>query len=200
MTIYLVKVKCVYGSADTFINTHHYEFPFATPSVGDLQSLVNLIDGAYKTRLQARYSPLASLGNYEVRRVDLPNLPSLPFSATAGSWVGTAAGNSLKPDNAALTIFKAIAPFPRSSRTYHFPMTVAANTADGTVIAGVITNCQEWADDLLTLPNISGNAVEKVAVKYTGTPRSVTDENDLEFSTTSNIWYKQTSRRYGKGS
>jgi hypothetical protein len=199
MTIYQIVAKGDIENADQVRNVHHYEFPGYTPNTSELQEAVDAIDAAYKTNLQSFFATTVSINAYDVRRVDVPDLPSDETPATAGGWVGGNAVSHLPNQVSALVTFKAPTVFPRSSRAYMFPFTEADNITGGIISTGLLVALADWGSAMLSLAITGQTAAAKVAVKYTLTPPRVTAWNTIDTVTVSNVWATQRRRRKGVG-
>lgn len=199
MTIYQITVKATFDNTTELRNIHHYEFFGYTPTTSQLQEAVDAIDTAYKTNLQSDFSLEVTFTGYEVRRVDVGNLPTADFQATAGSWSGTNASDPLPTQLAALVTWKGITVFPRTTRSYMFPFTETANTNQGILLASQITRLETFANAMLTLAITGDVDADKQAVKYGGDPRAVIDANDVLNVVVSPIWATQRRRRIGVG-
>ena len=198
MSIYQVVVKAVTGSTQ-LRNIHHYEFFGSVPDTATLQELADGIDAAYKSNLQANYHTSVQFYEYGVRRVDVGNLPEIPYQATAGAWFGQETSQKLPNQLSALVTFKAQTAFPRTTRTYHFPMGEDSNDAGGVIVAAQITALEAWGNDMLTIDVTTGIDPDKVAVEYSGTPRVVTANNDVELVSATEVWATQRRRKVGIG-
>lgn len=199
MAIYQVVVKASEGAGDQYRNVHHYQFFNTVPSTTALQELVDGIDAAYKTNLQANISDSVTFDAYDVRRVDLGDYPTIEYVATNGTWSGTNTNDPLPHQVAALVLFKALTPYPRSTRTYLFGFTEGGNASNGRIESGLVTNLEDWADDMFTIETEETFDPDKVAVQYGGDPRVVVDENDVTQRTVRAVWATQRRRRRGVG-
>lgn len=199
MSIYQIVVKGDLNDDSQLRNVHHYDFPSYVPNTTEIQEAVDAIDGYYKTRLQAIFSDNVDFEAYDVRRVDLANLPAVQFVATAGSWSGSSAIDQMPAQVSALVTFKAQTVFPRTSRAYLFPFTENVSTNDGRILSSTLTSMLNWGLDMLTLPITGQTDAVKVAVKYTGTPPVVTSSNAISTVSTHNNWATQRRRRPGVG-
>ena len=180
-------------------NVHHYEFAGYVPSDTELQEFVDNFDSALKTRLQSRIKSNASVDAYDVRRVDVGDLPTVEFIPTAGAWNGTDTGNLLPSQCAALITFKALTPFPRSTRTYVWGLTANALAAGGLVGSGTVTDLTNFGNDILEISVTGQLNPDKVAVAYSGDPRAVTSWNEVTNVTVTDVWATQRRRRRGVG-
>lgn len=199
MSIYQIVVKAEDQNTNQYRNVHHYEFFGYVPSDTELQEAIDAVDSAYKTNLQSVIDNDFDIYAYDVRRVDLGNLPTIEFTATAGSWSGTNTGATLPHQVSALITFKALTTFPRTSRCYLFGFTEDSNTTAGRVEATTITAIDAFGDDMLSLTITGQIDADKVAVTYGGTPRVVTDENDVTQHASKVNWATQRRRRSGVG-
>lgn len=199
MSIYQVAVKAVMDSSEDYRNIHHYEFFGYVPDDTQLQEFVDGIDSAYKTYLQASIHSGLEVVAYDVRRVDIGDQPTIEYVATGGSWNGTASGAPLPFQIAALVTFKALAAFPRTTRTYMFPSSVNAVTSVGNIGSGTVTALENWGNAMLEIAITGALNADKQAVQYGGTPRTVTDANDVTIVMANPIWATQRRRRRGVG-
>lgn len=199
MSIYQVVVKGLLQSSGALRNITHYTFPDYDPDSTEKQAFVDEFDSKFKNRLRAHFHPNVQVASYGLRRVDTGNLPEEQIVPTAGAWVGTSAGNQLPEMNCVMVTWKAAAAFPRSQRSYLFPMSVGAVTADGGVLAAVLTNANLWGTDARTIVVTGAASALKVAVQYSGTPRVVTSFNVVTSSATAGRWRTQRARRLGVG-
>lgn len=199
MTIYQVVVKARNVHGDEFRNVHHYEAP-AVLSNAEKQEVADTMSEDYRTNLQNAISTQFTFYGVDIRQVDIPNLPAVEYTPTAGAWDGTQASENLLPtQNSALVTFKAQTAFPRSTRSYLWGFTEAANTNTGIIDASVITALEAWRDDVETLVIPGPTTLTKVAVKYEGTPRAVTSANPVEGVSVTARWATQRRRRFGSG-
>lgn len=199
MSIFQITVKGRDSSNNEFRNVHHYEFPFYVPDSTALQEAVDAIDAAYKSNLQSQFSSNITFYAYDVRRVDIGDQPTIELTATGGAWAGTAADNKLPNQVSALCTFKSLTAYPRTTRTYHFPMTEGTNSASGALAATTQGLIEDWAADMLSLDITGQLDADKCAVKYGGDPRVVIDNNDVQVIKVGLIWATQRRRRSGVG-
>ena len=200
MTIFQIVAKARDTEASEFRNIHHYSFFNYTPDSTQLQEAVDALDAAYKTELQATYHDDIEFYAYDVRRVDIGNLPGIEYVPTAGTWFGTQGTDRMPNQMAALVTFKTQTDYPRSTRNYMFPFGESANNALGRVTAATITQLTDWGEAILSLDITGGLDADKTAVEYGGTPRAVTDFNDVNIVSTTNVWGTQRRRKPGVGS
>lgn len=180
-------------------NIHHFEFPGYTPSTTELQEAVDAVDAAYKSNLQNAFVNDNVIYGYDVRRVDIGDQPTAEYNATAGDWVGSSAVDPLPPTVCGLVTWKAATAFPRTCRSYLFPVSTASNSNLGQPGSAFDTSMTSFGQDLLTLAITGQTDAVKVAVSYGGTPRAVVDSNAVTNVTTSNKWQTQRRRNYGVG-
>lgn len=199
MSIYQIVIKAVDNFATQYRNIHHYEFFNYVPDGTQLQEFVDNVDAAYKSNLQGDISEDHDIYAYDVRRVDVGNLPSVQYIPTAGAWSGTDTSGELPHQVALLVTFKAETVFPRSSRTYLFGMCEGNNSVNGRASSTVISNAEDWAADMLEIEITGALNADKQAVQYGGDPRAVTDNNDLTTYSVNSIWATQRRRRTGVG-
>ena len=199
MSIFQVAVKGSLGTGIQLRNIHHYEFFGYTPDATILQEFVDNLDAAYKTNLQALFANEVTVRAYDVRRVDVGNLPAVEFVPTAGAWSGTETANNYPAQVSVLVTFKAPTAYPRTTRTYLFPMSVDQATINGDPAAGTITACNAWADAMFTIDVTGAIDPDKVAVKYGGDPRVVIDSNDVLTRIVNPVYSTLRSRKPGVG-
>lgn len=199
MTVYQIVCKARFGTATELRNIHHYEFFGYTPDTAELQEAVDAIDTNYKSNLQSDFVNDISFYGYDVRRVDVGDLPTVEFTATAGTWSGTNVNDPLPTQVSALVTWKAPTTFPRTTRSYLFPMGEIANDSSGNIAAAQITRNAAFGDDMRTLSITGQIDADKVAVQYGGTPRAVTAHNDVLSVVAAPIWATQRRRRPGVG-
>ena len=198
MSTYQIVVKALTGGTQ-LRNIHHYQFFQYVPDAAQLQEAVDAVDAAYKSNLQAELHSSVQVYAYDVRRVDLPDLPTIEYQATAGGWFGTETSTKMPNQVSALVTFKAQTAFPRTTRTYHFPMGQDQNTAGGVIAAATLANLEAWAADMLTLDITGALDADKSAVRYASDPRIVVESNDVELYTVTNVWATQRRRKIGIG-
>lgn len=199
MTIYQIVAKATYNNADEYRNVHHYEFAGYDPTVAEMQEAVDALDAAYKTNLQQSYPTALKVYAYDTRRVDVADMPTIEYIATAGLWNGTNVAQGLPTQVAALSTFKATTAFPRTSRTYHFPFTEAANEDGGQVSGAAQFLMLGWATAALELTVTGQLNADKVTVRYGGDPRIVTDWNEVTLTTANPRFATQRRRKIGVG-
>lgn len=199
MSIYQIVAKAVWRSASEMRNVHHYEFAEDPPTNAKLQEAVDELDAAYKDHLQGSFPNDLNVYAYDVRRVDLPNLPTAEFIATLGAWSGSSAVDPMPAQLAALVTFKSPQEYPRTSRAYMFPVTETQNDANGQVSDTLVTNLGIWAARIIQLTVATGTNPDKQAVQYGGTPRVITANHDIETFKVSKEWATQRRRRVGVG-
>lgn len=199
MSIYQIVTRAVLDSVDQYRNVLHYEFPGYVPQAADLQAAVDAIDTTYKNRLQALFPLTLSFQGYDVRRVDTPDEPTQFVSPTGGGWAGSDTAQTLPPQTSLLVTFKAPTTFPRTARSYLFPLTEEWNASNGRVVAGALANALSWGTELLALAIPLQPDAVKVTVRYGGDPRVVTASNVLTTVRVASRWATQRSRRPGEG-
>lgn len=198
MSVYQVVVKGSYPG-NQLRNIMHYTFPDYIPNSTELQEFVDGLDSDYKTSLQTYFHTSVTFSSYELRRVDVANLPSTELTPSAGSWSGNGAADRLPMQNCLLVTAKAPTVFPRTVRTFMFPMTENDNTGSGQPSSTVQSAGLNWGGNILTIP-ITGQAdALRVAVKYTGTPRVVSSFNVVQTVVVSGNWATLRSRKAGVG-
>ena len=181
------------------MNIHHYE---TTNPLNSSQE-DELVDG-----IDAVYGGLDTVNNsmdddwgvnaIDLRRVDLPDLPSVrivPTSPTEGDAVGN---NAIVNQASLLVSFSARTTKPRRGRSY-LPGFHSARLNDGGTFDADATNAAAtWANAILNIA-LTGDSAVKVAVTYTGDPPRVTAWNPLtDFSVNGNPAI-QRRRRLGQG-
>lgn len=199
MAIYQVTVKGTLSGSGALRNVAHYLFPDYDPDSTQKLAFVNELDSKIKNRLQTLFHTGVQVNTYGMRRVDSPNQPEIDVTPTAGAWFGTLAGNQLPEMNSALVTWKAFAQFPRTTRTYMFPFSVAASTSTAGLTAGALTQLNSYATDMLNIVVSGAATAQKVAVKFTGTPRVVTSFNVVTAAAVAGRFRTQRRRRLGVG-
>lgn len=199
MSIYQLVVKADYNDAIQLRNIHHYEFSGYVPDATQLQEFVDGVDAAYKSNLQTIFNQLVDFNVYGVRRVDIGEQPEDEVVATAGGWTGQNTANSMPTHLAAIVSFKAPTAYPRSCRTYLFPFSEDTNDANGTLTAGAMVSMVNWGDDMLEIAITAGSNAVKVAAEYAGTPRVVSDSNQVVTVTATQTWGTMRKRKPGIG-
>ena len=199
MSIYQIVTKGRDSSGNQFRNIHHYEFFGSVPDNTTLQELIDGIDAAQKTRLQSLVANTITYYAFDVRRVDVGDLPTIEMVPTAGAWTGSLSAAVLPYQVAAIITWKALTAFPRTTRAYIFGLTENASTTDSRLEAGVVAALTNLGNDLLTINVTTGIDPDKVAVEYGGDPRAVVDSNDVSVVMVSPFWGTQRRRRPGTG-
>ena len=199
MAIYQIVVKGTFQTTDQLRNVFHYDFPDGVPTTAQIQTAIDYIDVVLKTNIQAVMVNDVNIYAYDVRRVDVGNLPAVEFLATAGAWSGSSAVDPMPSQLSALITWKAQTVFPRSTRMFCFPFSENANSSSGLVEAATQTTLETMATALQTVTVAGITDPIKVAVKYTGTPRAVTSFNTVTENNASAVWATQRRRRLGTG-
>ena len=199
MSIYQIVTKGRDSESNEFRNVHHYEFFSYVPTTVQLQEAIDAIDTAYKSNLQLQFDSGVEFYAYDVRRVDLGNLPTVEFQPTAAAWFGTAAGDRIPNQVAALCTWKAQTTFPRTTRSYLFPFGEGSNNAIGRWQTSTLTDIIDFGDDMLELVITGDLNADKQAVEYSGTPRIVSSANDVTEVVVTNKPATQRRRRPGVG-
>lgn len=199
MALYQLVVKGNSSDGNQLRNVHYYNIAGSTLDAAQQQELVDAVDFVYKSLLQSIFSDNVAIYAYDVRQVDLPDLPAIEYIATDGAWGGTENSDQLALQLCALTTFKSQTVYPRSSRTYHFPLTEFSNSGDGRLDPTSQTIFGAWADAMLELPIIGGINPQKATVKFGGDPRVVTDFNILQSNITARNFATQRRRKRGVG-
>jgi len=199
MSIYQVVAKGLAFNTDQLRNVHHFEFPSAVPDNPDLQALVNGLDTAYKFNLQDFFHDEIEFYAYDVRRVDVADLPSVEFIAGGEAWFGTANDDALPAQVSALVTWKTTTAYPRSTRAYLFPFAAGKLSAGGLIPTINMADIEAFAGDVLNITAPGAVDPIKVAVKYGGTPRVVTDSNEVTSYIVSRNYATQRRRKAGVG-
>lgn len=180
-------------------NVLHYEKSDGAADMATIQEAVDALDGMYKTHLRALFHTQVTVYAYDVRRVDVGDLPTFNIVPTAGEWAGTNGADPMPFQVSGLITWKANAPFPRTTRTYLFPFGEGYNSTGGKLAAIAVTPMTNFANAAMTIPIAAGIDWDKVAVKYGGDPRVVVDQNEVETFSITNVWATMRSRRPGYG-
>lgn len=200
MSIYQIVTKAVYQATDGYRHVAHYEFPAYVPLVADIQDAIDDLDAAYKARWQTVFTDDIVLEGYDVRRVDIADQPTIGYVGPNNPWAGTNVGDCNVPQSALLCTFKALTTFPRTTRTYMFPTNSGTLSAGGRVDAATTIVLNAWGADVVQLLVVGDTDAQKVAVKYTGTPPTVTSSNQVTIVTSSSNFSTLDSRKSGVGS
>lgn len=199
MSIYQIVVKGLLNGSGQLRNVMHYEFPGYTPNDTELQSFVDNLDDDFRDYLEPLYASTVALTGYGVRRVDIGDQPEFEFIPTAGTWVGDDAGTQLPPQVSAMVTWKAPTAYPRTCRSYLWPMTESGNSTAGSIEATYRTAIFGWATDSMTVVVAGQSSAQRVAVEYGGDPRVVTAANVVETASNLATWRTQRRRRLGVG-
>lgn len=199
MSILQIVVKARLGTSTELRNIHHYDFLSYVPDLTQTQEAVDAIDDAYYTHLRGLFNDQVVVYEYDVRRVDVGDQPTLTVESTRGNWSATGAAENLPSILAALCTFKAFTTFPRTARTYLFPMTEGQNSASGDLEPTTVEAIEDWADDMMTLDITGAADADKVTVAYGGEPRIVIINHSLTSKTVNPRWSTMRSRRGGVG-
>ena len=199
MSIYQVVTRGQLGGVSILRNVAHYEFAGYVPSASEIQEFVDGLDDTYKTHLRSSFHTYVTIQGYGMRRVDVADQPESVVVPTNGSWAGTNATNMLPAFCSLLVTFKATTTFPRTTRTYLFPMGVSMNGVGGDPTATALANAGSWAASVLEISITGQTDADKVAVRYSGDPRAVTDENDVTSWLANPLWSPLRSRKTGVG-
>lgn len=179
MSIYQIVTKARDTSQNEYRNVQHFEFPGYVPSNTEIQDAIDDLDTSYKANLQTLIRVNVEFYEYDVRRVDVGNLPAIPFQPTAGGWFGTNNANLLPRQVAPLISFKSLTAYPRNARTYLFGFTEDSSAAGGTLEPTSKAAIEQYAFDSGSL-NVNGNTnALRQAVQYGGTPRVVVANNEV---------------------
>lgn len=199
MSIYQIVLKGQTNDDIQLRNVHHYEFASYVPTSAQLQEAVDELDSAYKDALQAHFTDNCDFNAYDVRRVDVGDLPTIELIATAGAWSGSSTVDPNPSQLAAMCTWKAPTVYPRSTRSYLFPFTTDLVNTIGRIDATVVGDIEDFASDAASLVITAGADAVKVAVEYGGTPRAVTDSNQVETFVVTNVYRTQRRRTAGVG-
>lgn len=199
MTIYQIVTKALFNTTEEFRNIHHYEFDAGDPSTTEMQAFIDEFDGELKTHVQAYFSSLVSVYAYDVRRVDVGDLPTIEYIPTAGAWNGTDTSDPLPPQNAAMVTWKALTAFPRTTRSYMFPFTGGSTSSEGIMTGTARTALQTWANAIIFITPSGGMDGDKICVEYGGDPRAVVAHNDVATVTVKAVYRTQRRRTYNVG-
>lgn len=199
MAIYQVVCKARSPLPTEFRNVHHYDSGAVVLDTAQQQLLANTIDDDYKSNLQAVLSTSIEFYAYDIRRVDIASLPAIEYVPGAGVWTGSAVGDKLPEQIAALLTMKAQTTFPRTTRTYLFGFVESENGSSGSIASNLLSAINLWAADVQTLTITGPITLAKVAVKYTGSPPAVTAFNEVFPSPAGSSWATQRRRRRGVG-
>lgn len=199
MSIYQFVVKGSLSDGTELRNVLHYEFTGYTPNTTELQEAVDDLDDHYKSNLQSYFTDNLTMGEYEVRRVDIGDQPASDFTVTGGTWAGSNVSDQLPAQLAVLVSGSSGTAFPRTVRSYLFPFTSANITGDGLVLAAARTAAGAWGTDSQELAITGQLNANRVAVKYGGDPRAVTDSNQIKTASGKSKFATQRSRRLGVG-
>lgn len=200
MSYFSVVAQFQFAGAEDQFNVHYFEFPEYIPTAPQIQEAIDGIDDAYKL-LQTRFAADVDLLGYDVRRIDVANLPSAIYTPTAGLWSGTAAGASLPSFCSVLVTFRSFTTYPRTARTYLPSFAVGSSAAQGAVSSAAITQVAGWATAIQIQPISGANDVIKQTVRFTtGTNRIVDLANDLTSYTIASEYSPLSKRKRGEGS
>lgn len=199
MSIYQATLVGESPGPNALRNIHHYEFPGYVPTAAELQEFVDGLATAYAGVI-AHMADDITLSSFEVRRVDVGDLPTEEI--TPDGWPvtgGSAASAMLPPQVAALVTWKAPTTFPRSTRTYLFPFAASVLSPTGTIALAARTAMEVFAADLEEIEVTGQVDAQKVAVQYGGDPRAVVASNIVFATPIDSVFATQRSRRYGVG-
>lgn len=199
MSIYQTAVRGELDTGDQLRNILHYEFPSYIPTAAELQELVDELLTSYENRLQSLLPTEITIVGVDVRRVDIGDQPTAFIVPTGGAWAGTNTNNLMPSTTAVLVTAKAPTTFPRTARTYLFPMTSEALATDGRVTAATLANALSWGSETLAIAITGQPDAQRVTVRYSGDPRVVTASNTLTTVRVASRWATMRSRRLGVG-
>lgn len=200
MSVYRVTVKTTFNGTDDQFNVHHYEFPNYVPDDTELQEFVDNMGAAYFNRLETLCPSQLTFNSIECRRVDQANLPSADLIPDTWPDTGNNGGGCLPPQCSAMLRFTAPVAFPRTARVYLPLFGKTAAGAVGDVGGAALALCDALALDLEQISVTGQVDAQKVAVKYTGTPRVVTVANVVFAQSTRGTFQTQRRRTPGVGS
>jgi len=199
MSIYQVSVNGLLQGSGALRNIVHYEFEGLVPDATQRQTFIDNLDAAYKLDLQSHFANTVAVANYGLRRVDIGDQPEQLVTPTAGGWVGGSGGEQLPESLSAIITWKAFSTFPRTTRSYLFPMTEPDNTATGGIAAVVLSDLNDFAANAITITYDTGVTARKVAVRFGGAPRVVVASNPVTSFAVAGRWRNQRRRRLGVG-
>jgi len=199
MPIYQIVVRGLLQGSGALRNIHHYLYDGDPLTQTEMQAVINVVDQDYKDNLQSFFSPEVLMGTYGIRRVDLGDQPEAVLQATAGTWVGTSTLDQMPEQLAAIVTFRAFSAYPRTTRSYMFPSTEYNNTVTGGILSGALTALTAWANDMAVLTVAAVGDLQKVAVRFGGTPRAVEAYNIVTSFAVAGRWRSQRRRRLGVG-
>lgn len=199
MSIYQVVHKGQYGNTAQTRYVWHYEFPGYVPTAPELQEFVDNLDGIldelFKPLLSSQWSSIA----YDVRRVDVGDLPTVEYVATTQPWNGSSSSSLLPRQTALLVRWAAPTAYPRTARTYFAGWPESANDTNGTAVLA-ITAAAALVGSAMEEIEVTGQVdAQKTTVQYGGTPRVVTDSNQVFYVSTAATWRTQRRRVPGVG-
>lgn len=199
MAIYQIAVRARMTDTTELRNVVHYEKADGPADLATIQEAVDKLDSLYKTHLRPLFHASLTLYAYDVRRVDVGDLPTFNIIPTAGTWVGANGADSMPFQVSALVTWKANAPYPRSTRTYMFPFGEGYNAPGGKILNTAIGALNTFAVNAKELDLATSTDWDKVAVRYAGDPRVVVEWNEVETHLVTDVWATQRSRRPGYG-
>lgn len=178
MAIYQITCNARFGGVDEMRNIHYYDSGPSALTDPEVDQVAFSLLNTYETHLQSLFDEAVTVYGASVRRVDEPNLPPRDYLLGVNEWSGGGPGNSLPSQTAALVTWKGVSVYPRTTRSYLFPFATSAIGATGTLLSAVVDDLQAWGAAMLELSYAGGN-VDKVAVRWGGTPRVVVEHNDV---------------------
>jgi hypothetical protein len=199
MSIYQMVVKGSAGTGIQLRNIHHFEFPGYVPTPAELEEAAEALATHYETWLVNMFAAQVSIRAIDLRRVDIGDLPTQEYVPDGWPVSGTGTGDMLPTQVSALVIWKAPTTYPRSTRTYVFPMTETASGPVGGIQSANVTALFGFSIDMETLAITGQTDANKVAVEYGGVPRAVILSNPVSAAPVPNVWATQRRRRPGVG-
>lgn len=181
-------------------NVHHYE----TTDVLDTdqeQEVADAVRAAYDNlQFSTGLDDDWTLYGIEIRRVDVPDLPSAQYGFTSGDLDGSfEQDNKMVNQIAGLVSFRAPTQKPRRGRSYLAGFNHNDVSGDGgTWTPAKQSDMSLWAEDMLEI-SVTGDTLHKVAASYTGEPPRVTAFNRFTVHVVRSNPATQRSRRQGEG-
>lgn len=164
------------------------------------QQIADAFETAYQTLVaNVEMMPSWSVRGVEIRRVDVPDLPSSEFSFVGGDIVGTS--TDLDPTPAQIAIlgsFQADTPFPRRARSYHAGLAGAMLEQGGNWQSSALTAFDNFWNDLRTI-TVESDQLGRVAVHWDPVNNVVDDWNTLTNQAVKGNPATQRRRRLGQG-
>lgn len=199
MPIYQVVVRQTF-LVQQLRNVYYYETvaELDTPQKAELGEEIAT---NYATLLGAEgLSDEWSAQGIDIRRVDVPDLPTAQYDFLGGDLVGIHTANNVLPAQVAILLSgSADSTFPRNCRTYHGGLHAGMVSRDGGLFIPDVVNMFDLF--LLGMDNhvISGENPTRVAVHWDRTNNVVDDWNLVSNYSVSNNPVIQRRRRRGIG-